>query len=115
MYNYIIHKEKEKQKHHIFHTISIHTMETNVDEYNPKNEFFFNKQGKVRMENLHQIQSFCISYDDIWLKFKPDFEDNCHYIKKLIQSMVGEVFKIRPFPTKAFHSFICSWWERYSK
>ena len=100
MYNYITHKEKEKQRHHRFHTISAYTMKTNVDKKNPDNEFFFNKQGKIRMENSHHFKQLWVDYDDIWLKIDGDFEYNYHYIKKLIQSMVGEVYKIRPFPTK---------------
>ena len=99
MYNYIIHKEKQKQRYHRFHTISVYTMETNVDKDNPKNEFFFNKQGQIRMENLHQYGLFWVGYDDIWLKIEGDFDDNYHYTKRLMQSMVGEVYKIRPFPT----------------
>ena len=99
MYNYITHKEKPKQKYHRFHTITVYTMKTNVDKDNPKNEFFFNKEGQIRMENLHQFQRFWVDYYDIWLKIKSDFSYNHHYTKKLIQSMVGEVYKIRPFPT----------------
>ena len=99
MYNYITHKEKPKQRYHRFHTISIYTMETNVDKDSPNNEFFFNKEGKVRMENLHQIKRLYIHYDDIWKKIKFDFDDNYDYINKLIQSMVGVAYKIRPFPT----------------
>ena len=60
------------------------TMETNVDEYNPKNEFFFNKDGKVRMENLNQYEQFWVDYDDIWLKVEADFGDNYYYARKLI-------------------------------
>ena len=104
MYNHIIHKEKEKQRHHRFHTISIHTMETNVDEDNPKNVVFFNKEGKIRMENLRQFQRFWVDYDDIWSKIEADFDNNYHYTKKLTQSMVGEVFKIRPFPTRLYRN-----------
>ena len=74
-------------------------METNVDEDNPKNEFFFNKDGKVRMENLHQHEEFWVYYKGFWVKIKADFGANYYYISKLIQSMVGEAFKIRPFPT----------------
>ena len=115
MYNYITHKEKPKQRYHRFNTISIHTMETNVDEDNPKNVVFFNKEGIIRMENLHQLQQFWVSYDDIWLKIKADFDGNYTYISNLIQSMVGEAFKIRPFPTFLSQSFLSHWWERHSK
>ena len=99
MYNYITHKEKEKQRHHRFHTISIYTMETNIDDENSNNEFFFNKDDHLRMENSHQYEQFWVDYGDIWLKIEAQFNDNYHYTKKLIQSMVGEAYKIRPFPT----------------
>ena len=115
MYNYITHKEKPKQRHHRFHTISIYIMETNIDKNNPKNEFFFNKEGKVRMENLHRIQEFWVEYHDIWLKIEADFDDNYNYNSKLIQSMVGEVFKIIPFATASIYYQSQVRWERYSK
>ena len=115
MYNYITHKEKEKQRYHRFHTISGYIMETDVDKDNPKNELFFNKQGKVRMGNLHQYGQFWVDYNDIWLKIKAEFDGNYRYTKKLIQSVVGEAHKIRPFPTSAFSRYLDDWWERYIK
>ena len=115
MYNYITQKEKPKQRYHRFHTISIYTMETNVDEKNPKNEFFFNKEGKIRMQILYQYEQFWVDYGDIWLKIQAQFNDNYHYTKKLIQSMVGEAYKIRPFPTSLSLNLITSWWERHIK
>ena len=90
-------------------------METIVDIDNPKNEFFFNKQGKVRMENLHQYKEFWVDYNDIWLKIESDFGGNYNYIRKLMQSMVGEVYKIRPFPIPNIFSIIAMRWERYIK
>ena len=90
-------------------------METNIDKDNPQNEFFFNKEGKVRMENMHQYEEFWVDYDDIWLKIKTDFDINYNYTSKLIQSMVGEAFKIRPFPTESVLWYNPDWWERHSK
>ena len=115
MYNYITHKEKEKQRYHRFHTISVYTMETNVNKNNPNNVFFCNKDGKVRMENSHQFQRFWVDCDDIWSKIGSDFDDNYYYIKKLIQSMVGEVYKTRPFLVNI--KLFCDGvgWERYIK
>ena len=115
MHNYITHKEKEKQRYHRFHTISGYIMETDVDKDNPKNEFFFNKQGKVRMENLHQYGQFWVDYNDIWLKNKADFDDSYRYTKKLIQSMVGEAYKIRSFPTIHIKILVLERWERFIK
>ena len=110
MYNYITHKEKPKQRYHRFHTITIHTMETNIDKANHNNEFFFNEEGKVRMGNLHQYEEFWVDYDDIWLKIKAGFDGNYDYISKLMQSMVVEAYKIRPFPTLAIrHGRIEGW------
>ena len=109
MYNYITHKEKEKQRHHRFHTISVYTMKSNVNKDNPKNEFFFNKEGQVRMENLHQYEKNWVDYDDIFSKIKTDFDDNYRYTMKLIQGMVGEAYKIRPFPTRIEISRVLLW------
>ena len=111
--NYITHKEKPKQRYHRFHTISTYILEINIDEENPKNEFFFNKNGEIRMENLYQDEQFWVDYDYIWLKIKVDFDDNYKYTKKLIQSMVGEVYKIRPFPTRSVSRLSSMWWKRY--
>ena len=92
------------------------TMETNIDKDNPQNEFFFNKNSEVRMENMHQYETFFVDYDDIWSKIKADFDYNYHYIKKLIQSMVGEVYKIRPFPTQfVLKVNYFQGWEKHSK
>ena len=73
-------------------------METNVDKNNLQNEFFFNKNGEVRMENRQQYKEFLVDYYDIWLKIKSDFDVNHEYISKLIPSMVEDAFKIRLFP-----------------
>ena len=115
MYNYIIHRQKSKQRYNRFHIISNFTMETNVDEDNPKNEFFFNKEGQVRMENLHQYEKNWVDCDDIFSKIKADFGANYYYTSKLIQSMVGEAFKIRPFPTTKVTIFYQQRWGRHSK
>ena len=115
MYNYITHKENPKQRYHRFHTISIYTVEINVDKDNPKNEFFFNKDGKIRMENLYQYGQFWVDYSDIWLKIKADFGDNYKYTSKLMKSMVREVFKIRPFSTVVTNGDGMFRWERYNK
>ena len=115
MYNYITHKEKEKQRYHRFHIISIYTMEANLDEENPKNEFFFNEEGKVRMENSHQNQELWVDYNDIWTEIEADFENNYKYINKLIQSMVGEAHKIRSFPTNFIGNVLNHGWERYNR
>ena len=90
-------------------------METNVDKDNPQNEFFFNKNGEVKMENMHQYKEFLIDYGDIWVKIEPYFEDNNKYTSKLIQSMVGEAFKIRPFTSRNWSLRYLIWWERHSK
>ena len=115
MYNYITHKEKPKQRHHRFHTISIYIMETNIDKNSLNNEFFFNKDGKVRMENYHQNKRLYVHFGDIWLKIGSDFDDSYYYINNLIQSMVGEVYKIRPFPTLPINILRPLGWERYIK
>ena len=81
------------------------TMKTNVDNDNPKNEVFFNKDGKIRMENFYQHEEFWVDYNDIWSKVEGDFEVNYTYISNLIQSMVGEAFKITPFPTNTFKPY----------
>ena len=88
MYNYIIHKEKEKQRHHRFHTISVYNMETNLD--NQKTDFFFNKEGSFIIKNSHDYKILYVDYYDIWLKYRAEFEFNYPYIKNLIQSMVRE-------------------------
>ena len=106
MYNYITYRQKKRQRYNRFHIISNFTMETNIDKDNPQNEFFFNKEGKVRMENIHQFKEFRVDYTDIWVKIKSYIEGNYKYTKKLIRSMVGDAFKIRPFPTiKVFINF----------
>ena len=74
-------------------------METNVDKDNSQNEFFFNKDGEVRMGNMHQHEELWVGYRSIWSKIKADFGSNYYYINKLIQSMVGDAFKMRSFPT----------------
>ena len=99
MHNYIIHRQKSKQRYSRFHIISNFTMETNIDKNNPQNEFFFNKDGEVRMENRHQFEVLWADYHGIWAKIRADFDGNYKYTRKLIRSMVGDAFKIRPFPT----------------
>ena len=96
MYNYIIHKQNKIQRYNRFHIISNFIMKTNVDKYNPRNEFFFNKDGEVKMENRWQYGDFYVGYCDIWIKIKTGFDVIYEYTSKLIQSMVGDVFKIRP-------------------
>ena len=115
MYNYIIHRQKKKQRYNRFHIISNFTMETNIDKNNPQNEFFFNKNGEVRMENRQQYKEFLVDYYDIWVKIESYFGGNDKYTSKLIQSMVGEAFKIRPFPTRRVRGCTRLRWERHSK
>ena len=90
-------------------------METNVDKDNSQNEFFFNKGGKVRMENIHPFEIFWVDYHDIWKKIESNFDGNDEYTRKLIRSMVGDAFKMRSFPTYYLRNLCNLWWEMHSK
>lgn len=90
-------------------------METIVDKDNYKNEIFFNKDKKIKMGNSHKYKELLVDFGDICSKIELNFKDNYEYSKKLIQSMVREVFKIRSFPTGHVNKTINEEWERYDR
>lgn len=84
-------------------------MKTNIGEEYSQNEFFFNKDGKAMMGNKHHYGHSLVDYSDIYLKDKADFDGNYEYTGKLIQSILGNVFKITVSSTGIYRFSLFKW------
>lgn len=122
MYNCVIQSQKKFQRDIRKTLLSDIIMENNVDENNPKNQFFYNKEGVVVMENMNHYEEYHIDYKDIWSKLSWYFFDNLgivfnrknKYLFKILNGIIKSSLRVNTFKIK-IHGLKYKPWIKYSK